>query len=336
MQKQEFSKSKNYCPHSVHMREENSDKLLCVFCALKIKKRDVLFKKYDSCSHLKQVFNAAERKMVCINCGLMVGKKQLFKDYCKSCPHLNQVEDEREGNIVCVDCGLIMDTSLYSFSKLDNCTNSPLCVISDEEVNCLKNEKDELNTLCDKLHIYEDTKVEIMKFWKLIEKWYKNPQNQSKKYNKQGLIVMAIYQTLNELNMPRPMSHLCQEAGIKELVVWHWMKMYFKNKKKDYEMYFENEKEKDHEVLIDSLQMCEYFLKPLELCYNVIKKIKSEVAKNDMLSFAPKTLITACAYLFLRNNIKNKLSIQKIAKLLGVSVMSVYRCVDALKKKNDV
>ena len=98
---------------------------------------------------------------------------------------------------------------------------------------------------------------------------------------------------------------------------------------------FQKWKKEDHEVLIDSLKMCEYFLKPLDLCFNVIKEIESEVAKNDMLSFAPKTLITACAYLFLRNNMKNKLSIQKIAKLLGVSVMSVYRCVDALKKKND-
>ena len=102
-------------------------------------------------------------------------------------------------------------------------------------------------------------------------------------------------------------------------------------------MYFKNEKTKDHEVLINSLKMCEYFLKPLDLCYNVIKEIKNEVAKYDMLSFAPKTLITACTYLFLRkNNIKNKLSIQKIAKLLRVSVMSVYRCVDELKKKHDI
>ena len=307
------------------MREENSGKLLCVSCGLEIKKRDWLFKKYDSCSHLKQVFDTVERKMVCINCGLRSSGKQLIKNYCKSCRHLNQVDDEREGNIVCVDCGLIMDRSFYSFSKLDNCTNLPLSVFSNnKEVNCLKNEKDELNTLCDKLHIYDDTKIEIMKFWKSIEKWYKNPQNQSKKYNKQGLIVMAIYQTLNELNMPRPMSHLCQEAGIKSSVVWYWMKMYFKNEKK-----------KDHEVLIDSLKMCEYFLKPLDLCYNDMKEIESEVGKNDMLSFSPKTLITACAYLFLRNNMKNKLSIQKIAKLLGVSVMSVYRCVDTLKKKND-
>ena len=307
------------------MREENSNKLLCVFCGLEIKKEDdALMKKYDSCSHLKQVFNAAVGKTICINCGL-TSNEPLFKNYCKSCPHYNQMDDEKQGDIVCTDCGLIMD-SCFSISNLNytHCT-VPLCDFPDKEVKCLKNEKDALNTLCDKLHIYEDTKVEIMKFWKLIEKWYTNPQNQSKKYNKQGLIVMAIYQTLNEMNIPRPMSHLCQAAGIKSSTVWHWMKMYFKN-----------EKTKDHEVLIDSLKMCEYFLKPLDLCYNVIKEIKNEVAKYDMLSFAPKTLITACAYLFLRrNNIKNKLSIQKIAKLLGVSVMSVYRCVDELKK-NDI
>ena len=35
--------------------------------------------------------------------------------------------------------------------------------------------------------------------------------------------------------------------------------------------------------------------------------------------------------MFLRNNNNQKLSIKKLAKLLGVSVMSVYRCIAALK-----
>ena len=282
----------------------------------------------STCAHLNKTFNSIIHQMTCIKCGLvMKNEKSVFKDYCKSCPHLNQIDDEREGNRVCTDCGLVMEPAVYTCSTSyfkNNCENIFSCNTEDsngKKVTCLEIEKDELNTLCDKLHIYTVTKEEIMKTWKSIEKWYQNPQNQSRKYNKQGLIVLAIYQTLNKLNMSRPMSHLCQEAGIHPGTVWFWMKKYFSNEKKE-----------NYEVITNSSVMCEYFLKPLELTYKEIKKIKKKVLKNDELTFAPKTLITACAYMLLRNNNKNKLSIQKTAKLLGVSVMSVYRCVNALKK----
>ena len=53
--------------------------------------------------------------------------------------------------------------------------------------------------------------------------------------------------------------------------------------------------------------------------------------KNEILTYAPKTLLAACAYMFLRKNNKLSLSVKNLAKLLGVSVMSVYRCIKALK-----
>ena len=117
------------------------------------------------------------------------------------------------------------------------------------------------------------------------------------------------------------MSHLCQEAGIQPKIVWQWMNLFYK----------------DNENIVAPSKMCEYFLKPLQLQYKEITEIKKKVEENEMLSFAPRTLIAACTYLFLRNVKKRcKLSVQKISNLLGVSFMSVYRCINALNKKNDL
>ena len=134
---------------------------------------------------------------------------------------------------------------------------------------------------------------------------------------------MVIYQSLIELNIPRPISHICQEAGVHPKTVWHWTKMYYQKNNKN------------SEKMADPLQMCEYFLKPLNLSFQDIKEIKNMVSRYETLSFAPKTILAACAYAFLRNaREKNKYSIQTIAKLLGVSVMSVYRCKYALKNND--
>ena len=137
---------------------------------------------------------------------------------------------------------------------------------------------------------------------------------------KRGLIVMAIYQTLIELDIPRPMSHLCQDAGVAPKYVWYWIKLYNKNKNNEHK-----------ETILKPSSMSEYFLKPLNLSYKNIKEINELVEKNDILSYAPKTILASCAYMFLRKNNKQNLSVKNLAKILGVSVMSVYRCVAALK-----
>ena len=43
-------------------------------------------------------------------------------------------------------------------------------------------------------------------------------------------------------------------------------------------------------------------------------------------SFAPKTLAGACAYAFLKETTTKNISVKDIANILGISVMSLYRC----------
>ena len=54
--------------------------------------------------------------------------------------------------------------------------------------------------------------------------------------------------------------------------------------------------------------------------------------KNENSSFAPRTLLAACAYAFLKETTALYPSIKNRARVLGVSVMSLYRCLKSLKQ----
>ena len=253
----------------------------------------------------------------------------------KRCTHERTVDDEREGNVVCTDCGLVLApiylNQIVKINKTDNMyyeSNNKQQIFTTllevPELNTnLKEETNELDTLCNKLQLYSVTKTHVLEKWELIKKWFFDQKLKDRKRKpsfKKGLIVMAIYETLIELDIPRPMSHLCQDAGVEPKYVWYWIRLYHKNKNAVHK-----------ELILKPTSMSEYFLKPLNLSYNEIKEINTLVEKNDILTYAPKTLLASCAYMFLRNNNKQSPSVKKIANLLGISVMSVYRCITALK-----
>ena len=226
------------------------------------------------------------------------------------------MEDEREGHAVCVECGLVMEPIYLHPPGETNDVQIPLMKNIDEK------DEGDLLTLCDKLQLCPNVTRKVLEAWEPVKKWHAGSKKHEEKHSKRGLMVMVVYQSLIEQNIPRPISHLCQEAGLHPKTVWHWTKMYYQKN------------DKDSEKMADPLEMCEYFLKPLNLSFRDIKEIKKMVSRYETLSFAPKTLMTACAYVFLRRKKeKSEYSIQKIAKLLGVSVMSVYRCHYALKEK---
>ena len=251
---------------------------------------------------------------------------------CENGNHENQIEDEREGNVVCTDCGLILGP-IYQYSIVNNDKkyvphqnnkdkHIVTSILEDKKIlNNLERETIELNTLCNKLQLYSVTKTQIFDKWEIIKKWvFDNKIKDRKKLHfKKGLIVMVIYQTLIELDIPRPMSHLCQDAGIMPKYVWYWIKLYQKNL---------NDEHKS--TILKPTSMSEYFLKPLNLSYKEIQEINKLIESNDVLTYAPKTLITSCAYMFLRKENKKEYSVKKLANLLGVSVMSIYRCISAL------
>ena len=182
----------------------------------------------------------------------------------------------------------------------------------------LREEEEDLITLCDKLQLCSDVAQEVLRAWEPVKKWWEKGAVAgmgSKKHSKRGLIVMVIYQILIQQNIPRPISHLCQEAGIHPDAVWYWSKMFYR------------ENETEEEKIVDPAGMCEYFLKPLNLPFHDIREIQKAASQCETLSFAPKTLLATCAYMFLKKKRgENKYSIQKLGKILGVSVMSMYRC----------
>ena len=78
--------------------------------------------------------------------------------------------------------------------------------------------------------------------------------------------------------------------------------------------------------------MKEYFLQPLQLNYQEMTSIEQILKKNENGSFAPRTLLAACAYAFLKESKLQHLSIKNMAHILGVGVMSLYRCRKSLNQ----
>ena len=163
-------------------------------------------------------------------------------NWCRICEHRNQVEDEREGHTVCVECGLVMEP-IYLHSSGEATNNVQIS----RQKNIGENEEGDLLILCDKLQLCPNVTRKVLEAWEPVKKWHSSSKKHEEKHSKRGLMVMVVYQSLIEQNIPRPISHLCQEAGLHPKTVWHWTKMYYqKNDKND-------------EKMADPLEMCEYF-----------------------------------------------------------------------------
>ena len=133
---------------------------------------------------------------------------------------------------------------------------------------------------------------------------------------------MTLYQGLIKEKVPRPMSHLCQEVGMNPKMVWRCIKLY----RQDWTDTIRTENS------IKAKDMAEYFLQPLQLTYQEMTAIEEKLDKTENSSFAPRTLLAACAYAFLKETRALYPSVKNTARVLGVSVMSLYRCLKSLKQ----
>ena len=185
----------------------------------------------------------------------------------------------------------------------------------------LRKEKNILKNLCNKLHLNNDVTNTIFNLWPEIAVWHYQ-KNGKIKINPKGLTVMVLYQGLIKEKIPRSISHLCQEVGINPKMVWRWIKSYRQGSTNTI----------GTENSIKAKDMAEYFLQPLQLNYQEMTTIKEKLNKNENSSFAPRTLLAACAYAFLKETRPLYPSVKNTARVLGFSVMSLYRCLKSLKQ----
>ena len=136
------------------------------------------------------------------------------------------------------------------------------------------------------------------------------------------MVVITLYQGLIKEKIPCPISNLCQEVSINPKMVWRWIKLY---RQDSIDMI-------RTENSIKSKDIAEYFLQPLQLTYQEMTTIEEKLDKNENSSFAPRTLLAACAYAFLKETRALYPSVKNTARVLGVSVMSLYRCLKSLKQ----
>ena len=247
------------------------------------------------------------------------------------CNHNSQIEDFKTGDIVCTDCGLVMD-QIYCYELYNsnqnvlnaNKINNNFFSYGEKQKEYLSEEKDFLINLCDKLHLNESIKTTIFQYWEKVKMWLR--QNRPRiKINPKGLIVMTLYEGLIKEKTPRPMSHLCQDAGVEPKIVWRWIKLYKQNN-------YKLKAERQNAELFKTTEMIEYFLQPLKLNFQEIEAVKKKVKVYEHFSFAPKTIAAACAYAFLKETRTSFPSVKNTASILGISVMSLYRCYKKITK----
>ena len=248
------------------------------------------------------------------------------------CDHQSQIEDVRQGDLVCGDCGLVLDKIyLHEPIKTNFCSEKYLQNegnINSQQTNAINRRDlfytgdDLLITLFDKLHLSENTRNSILQFWEKIKRW-RFERKKKHKLSLEGLVVMAVYEGLIQEKIPRPMSHLCQDAGLKPKTVWRLIKLYKQDNLSSCKI---------STKVFKTSNMLEYFLQPLHLNFLELESIKQKVKNYKNYSYAPKTLAAACAYVFLKETRSTPISIKNTANILGVSVMSLYRCYKKLKQ----
>ena len=228
-----------------------------------------------------------------------------FVNFNKTCSHYNIVDDFSNGCEVCTDCGLVMHDRIYA--PYDNRLES-------------------INVACDKNNFYDETmqrvcykcNIECSDLKRSIfKKWNASGKKGKKGVCLESLALMCIYTALIESEVPRPMKDLCLITGVKQDKVWQYLK-------NDDSFYSPN-------------LMCEYFLHSLNLGYKEIKEIREKVKQHEKkFVFSPKTLIAACAYVFLREkrsriDCEKPKSLSHLARQLGVSPMALSRCVKKIE-----
>ena len=228
--------------------------------------------------------------------------KPVLKNFCRTCDHQRTVDDVSTGDSVCTDCGLVLEQIYLPRTKthLPDSTETNRFV-PDPEIT------DTVDRMCGKCNI-EDENIKRKILLKL--------QNLENKMNGkhrclESSVLMSIYMTLIESEVPRPLNHLCALTNVNMSKV----RLYLKDKDSFYRPNL----------------MCEYFLHSLNLSYKDVEEIKAMVKLfENKFVFSQKTLIASCAYIFLRkskDDSHKRITKSQLAKQLGISAMAIYRCI---------
>ena len=250
-------------------------------------------------------------------------KPSKFINYQLTCDHINVVDDDVNGDRVCTDCGLVMD-QVYKFHNLEKMEEIKSGPPSPTANDAAKNRflyNDIIDRMLGKCHV--DNKL----IRKNIQRDVTTMKKRHKKICEESLVLACIYVNLIKQEVPRPVGDLCNLTNLKEKNVWH---------------YVERSRSFYHPHL-----MTECFLKPLKLSFKKVQEINRMVQLAETKCvFSPKTLIAACAYLYLRDNnslqsCSNQLTdkkrcnftIGRFCKIVNVSPMALQKCINKIGKK---
>lgn len=213
------------------------------------------------------------------------------------CVHENTLDDHHTGDVICVDCGIILDKILL-FDK---------CLIQEIYPNISKFEDfRELRSICEKLVCSPAVTTRIIEKYTFL----KHASSISDSF----LFAAAIFSTLNQEISHKSIKEICYYANITPKRFWKVIKPL----KLDYSF--------------EATNMTRCLLQTYKFNHREIEEINIFVEKLKSTNFSPKTIIAVACYLHLKKK-KGKTSVSKVAKKLNCSPMSIYRCLNKLRKE---
>lgn len=206
------------------------------------------------------------------------------------CLHENDVTDQHEGTLICTDCGIVKDVVFY---------NEPTMNTNFKKSNCF----DEVENILDQLHI-------------------------SKQYS--DVINSSIYKKKTKIQLPT--RNVQKTSSIKKIVTAIYNKVNEKSSNlllKDIINFshLEPSQIKSKDILIINLEeILERYTKKFNLDFKSTLLIKKKISQFNNTGYQPLTIIGGVIYLY-HTEMRKKISMKKIATVLGISSISIQRFI---------
>lgn len=213
------------------------------------------------------------------------------------CSHQNEIIDYHEGTIVCTDCGIIKD---FYFEN----TINP--IIPQVE----NNSYGEIENVLDRLHIPDQfSNIINNNLSSRITKKSRISRIDNTRYKKISSVKKIATEIYNVVNQSNSILLLKDILNLSHL---------------------EPKQIKSCDITIINLdEILERYTRKFDLNYKTFLQLKEKVSQFNNTGFQPLTIIASVIYLY-HIEIGKKISMKKIASLLGISSISIQRFI----KKN--
>lgn len=206
------------------------------------------------------------------------------------CQHVRDITDQHEGTIICIDCGVVKDV-VYDIKFYEHSNF--------EKINSF----DEVENILDQLHIPRQYSEIINSSIYTKKKKARLSLKSLQKTSSIKKIVTAIYNNVNEKHSNLLLKDITNFSHLEPSQI----------RSKDI-------------LIVNVEEILERYTKKFDLDFKSTSAIKEKISQFNNTGYQPLTIIGGIIYLY-HIEIKKKISMKKIATVLGISSISIQRFI---------